>query len=98
MAYKGSRLNSSGDLLTQALDISMANRIADAGESGPKGDFEGTVVGTWKRLDRTGAGVVEYKSKEYLTRATLCPSIFAVAPVEITYSNGTYFTRWTHGN
>jgi len=94
MAYKGSRLNSSNDLLTQALDISMANRIADAGDNGPKGDFEGTVVGTWKRLDSTGAGVVEYKSKEYLTRATGFTSIFAGAPVEITYSNGTYFTRW----
>lgn len=94
MAYQGNRLYGSADLLTQALDISSANRLADAGSQGPRGDFEGTVVAKWYGLDNSGAGIVEYNSKQYLTRATGFTSIFRGAPVELTYSNGTYFSRW----
>ena len=94
MAYQGNRLYSSEDLLSQALDISTANRIADSSDQGPKGDFEGTVVAKWYGLDSSGAGIVEYNSKQYLTRATGFTSIFRGTPVELTYSNGTYFSRW----
>ena len=55
-----------------------------------RGDFEGSVRGTWVRLDDGGAGVVLYKGKEYKVRTIGFSSLTAGAPVLLTYADGIY--------
>jgi hypothetical protein len=78
--------------------ISQANRIVDLDrrENEPvvRGDFKGSVMGSWKKLADNGSGIVEYNKKEYVTRPVGFTSIPAGTPVMLTHANGVYFSNW----
>ncbi len=57
-------------------------------------DFEGTVTGTWVRLDDSGAGVVLYKGKEYTTVRLGITTLFKGSTVQLSYVKGTYYSNW----
>lgn len=59
-----------------------------------RGDFKGSVKGSWVRLDDGGAGVVLYKSKEYLVKTIGFTSLVKGATVQLTYSGGVYFASF----
>lgn len=58
------------------------------------GDFEGSVLAVWKRVDASGAGIVEYKGKEYKTKRQGFTSLFRDAKVQLTYVDGIYYSSW----
>ena len=85
--------------LQDLLALSSANRLVDLGrrESGQsiQGDFEGSVGATWVRLDdETGAGIVSYNDKEYVTQRVGFTSIPSGTAVELSFGNGVYFSKW----
>ena len=59
-----------------------------------KGDFEGSVKGSWLRLDEGGAGVVLYKSREYKVRSIGFTSLPKGSVVELSYAKGVYFASF----
>lgn len=85
-------------LLNELLETSYANRVVDLERRETKdlieGDFEGSVTGKWVKLDSTGAGVVEYKSKQYITQPLGFTSAPAGTMVELTFANGIYYSKW----
>jgi hypothetical protein len=85
-------------LLDDILRISDAQRLVDLEriESNQliEGDFEGSVTGRWVKLDPTGAGIVEYKSKNYVTKPIGFTSIPAGAAVELSFAKGVYYSKW----
>ena len=83
------------DTLVAINDTNRLQEVEDR-ESGNlyRGDFEGTVTGTWLKLDDDGAGVVKYGDKEYITKRTGNPSIPRGTPVELTYARGIYYSNW----
>jgi hypothetical protein len=78
--------------------ISQANRVVDLErrETEPviRGDFKGSVVGSWVKLDDNGSGVVQYNQKEYVTRPVGFTSIPSGTPVILTHADGVYFASW----
>lgn len=58
------------------------------------GDIEGSVKADWLRLKNTGYGVVRYRDKKYVTIPLGSRSIARGTPVEMTFANGVYFTKW----
>jgi hypothetical protein len=86
------------ELLESLLETSAANRVADisARESGTpiKGDFEGSVTGTWVELNSYGLGIVAYNQKQYTTRRLGVTSIPAGRAVQLTFANGIYYSNW----
>ncbi len=85
-------------LMNQLFESSASNRLLEIQERERrpmvKGDFEGSVTGTWIALDRSGLGLVSYMDKKYLTRSLGLTSIKAGKPVQLTHANGVYYSTW----
>lgn len=85
-------------LLDSLIQTSNAQRLAELElrTEGPsvKGDFEGSVVGYWVRLEQNGGGTVSYNNKEYLTKPIGFTSLPAGAEVELSHANGVYFSKF----
>ena len=85
-------------LFDDLLDISSAGRLIDlerlSADEIIEGDFKGSVTGKWVRLDSSGAGIVEYNSKHYVTKLLGFTSVPAGTSVEVTYANGVYYSKW----
>jgi hypothetical protein len=60
----------------------------------PRGDFEGSVTGTWVKLDQSGAGLVQYKNKIYSSIPIGFTSIPAGLRVKLAYAAGTYYSSF----
>ena len=86
------------DLINQLRDISDAERIADVErrERGNivEGDFEGSVTGHWVRLAESGAGIVKFNNKEYVTETIGFVSVPQGTAVELSFADGTYFSKY----
>ena len=84
--------------LNDLLVLSNLNRIEDLERRERSrvvtGDFEGSVAGTWVRLAENGAGIVSYNDKEYITKRIGFTSIPAGTPVELSFGNGIYYSKW----
>ena len=82
-----------GDLLV----LSNINRVEDLERRELSqtitGDFEGSVAGSWVRLDENGAGIVNYNDKEYVTKRVGFTSIPAGTAVELSFGNGIYYSK-----
>lgn len=85
-------------LVDELIAISDAERIADVErrERGflVEGDFDGSVTGSWIRLDETGAGIVKYNNKEYVTETIGFVSVPKGTSVELSFADGTYFSKY----
>ena len=85
-------------LLNSLIESSTAQRVADLEMRSEgydiKGDFEGSVVAYWVRLEENGGGTVSYKNKQYLTKPLGFTSIPAGTEVELTHANGIYFSKF----
>ena len=85
-------------LLDDMLQIANAQRLVELERLELKqqieGDFEGSVTGRWIRLDSTGAGIVEYNSKQYVTKPIGFTSLPAGAAVEMSFAKGVYYSKW----
>jgi hypothetical protein len=85
-------------LINTLISLNEANRLYEI-EKRLKGtliigDFEGSVTGTWIILAENGAGIVNYKNKEYVTKPLGFTSIQAGKEVEMSYANGIYYSKW----
>ena len=85
-------------LLRDLIDFSNSNRIVrlEKLESGMQieGDFEGSVTGTWVKLDESGAGIVSYKKKKYTTKPIGFTSLPSGSEVELSHANGIYYSKF----
>ena len=87
-------------MMAEVLKAAEAERVVELerqqrmDERGMTGDFEGSVVGTWVRLNQDGSGLVRYRNKEYITKPLGFASIFRNTPVELTYLNGIYYSKY----
>lgn len=85
-------------LLNSVIAASTASRVADLDRLSKKqivqGDFEGSVTGQWIRLDTTGAGIVSYNGKEYVTKPIGFTSIEKGHAVELSFARGIYYSKW----
>lgn len=85
-------------ILETVVQIQAANRIADLENRESKelikGDFEGSVTGTWVKLSASGAGIVKYNSKNYVTKPIGFTSISEGKPVLLSHANGVYYSQW----
>jgi len=59
-----------------------------------KGDFEGSVTGTWVKFNTDGTGSVNYKDKIYKVRILGFVSIPEGAKVELSHANGIYYANF----
>ena len=86
------------ELITQLKAVSVAERIAavEAREKGwqVKGDFEGSVTGSWVTLNESGAGVVKFNNKKYITQNIGFVSLPKGTAVELSFADGTYFSKY----
>ena len=84
--------------LSDLLALSDLNRLEDVERRENSrfitGDFEGSVAGSWVRLDETGAGIVSYNNKEYVSKRVGFTSIPAGTAVELSFGNGVYYSKW----
>lgn len=91
-------------LMAAVLGISSTNRVTllndnlaagAAWQTMTGGNLPGgTVTATWERLGTRGEGVVNYASKEYSTVPKGFTSIPKGTEVQMSYSQGTYYTNW----
>ena len=85
-------------LLNSLIQASNAQRIAElemrAEGYSIRGDFEGSVVGYWVKLEQNGGGTVSYNNKLYLTKPIGFTSLPAGAEVELSHANGVYFSKF----
>lgn len=85
-------------LLDSVLTTSQVNRMAELDRLSRKeiirGDFEGSVTGSWVKLAENGAGIVTYNSKEYVTKPIGFTSIEKGHAVELSYARGVYYSKW----
>ena len=86
------------DLLSNLKEISTAERLqaVEEREKGwqVKGDFEGSVTGHWIRLDDSGAGIVKFNNKEYVTETIGFVSVPKGTTVELSFADGTYYSKY----
>ena len=86
------------ELIQELKDVSLAERLnaVEARERGwtVKGDFEGSVTGYWVRLAESGAGIVKFNNKEYVTQTIGFVSVPAGTAVELSFADGTYFSKY----
>lgn len=86
------------DPLSLAVKINSAERVVEVErrEAGVKvsGDFEGSVTGYWVRLDKTGAGIVEYNGKQYVVKSVGFTSASRGTEVELSYAQGVYYAKF----
>ena len=85
-------------ILDTLLQISTANRVVDleyrASEITIRGDFVGSVTGSWVKLGDRGEGIVSYNNKEYTTKPIGFVSIPSGTEVELSYANGIYYSKF----
>ena len=85
-------------LLNSLIQTSNAQRMAElemrAEGYSIRGDFEGSVVGYWVKLEQNGGGTVSYNNKLYLTKPIGFTSLPAGAEVELSHANGVYFSKF----
>jgi hypothetical protein len=85
-------------LLDDILNIAEAQRLVDLERLDLKqqiqGDFDGSVTGRWVKLDSNGAGIVEYNSKQYVTKPIGFTSLSAGTAVEMSFAKGVYYSKW----
>lgn len=83
------------DLIQALFDAKRFGEIEER-ENGPdvKGDFEGSVAGSWVKLGGNGAGIVSYNKKQYTTRPLGFTSIAPGKSVQLTHANGVYYSTW----
>ena len=85
-------------LLDNLLQLSTAERLlhVEQREKGIiiEGDFDGNVTGYWVRLDTSGAGIVSYNKKEYVTKPIGFTSLPAGTEVELSHANGVYYSKF----
>ena len=85
-------------LLDSLLQISEADRLVDLErrEKGEiiQGDFDGNVTGYWVKLANSGAGIVSYNKKEYVTKPIGFTSLPAGTEVELSHANGIYYSKF----
>jgi|TARA_B100000035_G_scaffold124371_2_gene105892 hypothetical protein len=86
------------DFLEKMQEVAAAERIVEVEDRAKgamaRGDFEGSVLGYWERLDQTGVGIVTYKGKEYKTKPIGFHSTSKGTTVELTHANGIYFSKF----
>ena len=86
------------NLLDSLILTSNAQRIAEmelrVEGTTIRGDFEGSVVGYWVRLEQNGGGTVSYNNKQYLTKPIGITSLPAGTEVELSHANGVYFSKF----
>ncbi len=86
------------EFLERMQEVARAERVVEienrANGAMAQGDFEGSVIGYWERLDQTGVGVVTYKGKEYKTKPIGFTSTSKGTAVELTHANGIYFSKF----
>lgn len=86
------------ELLSRLTERSNAERLLDLERrdkgSYLEGDFEGSVTGYWVRLDSSGAGVVSYNKKEYVTKPIGFTSLPKGVEVELSHANGVYYSKF----
>lgn len=84
--------------LNSLIQLSTANRLEDLSDPGRRyrvdGDFSGSVGAVWVRLGPKGEGIVNYQGKEYVTQRLGFTSIVPGTPVELTFGNGYYYSKW----
>lgn len=87
-----------GALFDILVEQHQANRILDLeNASSPvnvKGDFEGSVTGTWVRLDPDGTGIVSYRQKQYKSVVLGLVSLPAGTKVELSHADGVYYSSF----
>jgi hypothetical protein len=85
-------------LIDQVSQQHSANRVADlerlSRNENVQGDFQGSVTGYWVQLDSSGAGVVRYNNKNYVTKPIGFTSLPAGHQVELSHANGVYYSKW----
>ena len=85
-------------LIDDLKEISMAERIADVERRDKgylvEGDFEGSVTGYWVKLDESGAGIVTFNNKQYVTETIGFVSVPKGTAVELSFADGTYFSKY----
>ena len=85
-------------LIDELKEISMAERIADVERRDKgyliEGDFEGSVTGYWVKLAESGAGIVTFNNKEYVTETIGFVSVPKGTAVELSFADGTYFSKY----
>ena len=85
-------------LIDELKEISTAERITDVERRDRgfivQGDFEGSVTGYWVKLDESGAGIVTYNNKEYITETIGFVSLPRGTAVELSFADGTYFSKY----
>jgi len=85
-------------LIDELKEISMAERIADVERRDKgyliEGDFEGSVTGYWVKLDESGAGIVTFNNKQYVTETIGFVSVPRGTAVELSFADGTYFSKY----
>lgn len=59
-----------------------------------RGDFAGSVTGSWVELRYDGGGIVKYNDKEYVTVTIGFVSLPKGSTVEMTYANGIYYSKF----
>ena len=59
-----------------------------------QGDFEGSVTGYWVKLAQSGAGIVSYNKKEYVTQPIGFTSLPRGTEVELSHANGIYYSKF----
>lgn len=85
-------------LIDDLKEVNLAERIADLErrEKGHvvEGDFEGNVTGHWVTLDESGAGIVNYNNKNYVTETIGFVSMPKGTAVELSFADGTYYSKY----
>ena len=86
------------DLINNLKEISTAERIADVERRDRgyliEGDFDGSVTGYWVRLDESGAGIVTFNNKEYVTETIGFVSVPKGTAIELSFADGTYYSKY----
>jgi len=86
------------DLINSLKEISTAERIADVERRDKgyliEGDFDGSVTGYWVRLDESGAGIVTFNNKEYVTETIGFVSVPKGTAIELSFADGTYYSKY----
>ena len=85
-------------LINNLKQISLVNRLDKletlASNELIKGDFTGSVTGSWVKLGSLGEGIVKFNSKEYITKPLGFTSISPGTEVELSYAKGIYYSTF----
>lgn len=85
-------------LLNSLKEASLVNRLVNlealASKELVKGDFTGSVTGSWVKLGDLGEGIVKFNSKEYVTKPLGFTSISPGTEVELSYAKGIYYSTF----